>query len=142
MKEIVLGIWLGIQGVIDWKYKEIPLWIFLLGGVIGVCFCVSEGREIVDILIACMPGSILLIVSRLTKEIIGYGDDIVFVVMGLYMSFEKLISIGILAYMIAGVVALFMLVVLRKNGNYRIAFLPFLGISYLINWWIEQGGAG
>lgn len=140
MKEIVLGIWLSAQGIIDWKYKEIPLWISVLGGIVGVCFCGVEKREIVDILFACMPGSIALIISKLTKEVIGYGDGIVLTAMGFYLSLEELISVGMLAFSLAGIVALVLLVVMRKNGNYRMAFLPFLGAAYFINWWIRQGG--
>ena len=140
MKEIVLGIWLGVQGVLDWKYKEIPLWISLLGGIAGVCICVIEKRMPLDILLACIPGTIALIISKLTKEVIGYGDGIVLTAMGVYLPLKELISIGMLAFMMAGIVALVLLVIFRKNGNYRIAFLPFLGIAYLINWWMKQGG--
>ena len=140
MKEIVLGIWLGVQGVLDWKYKEIPLWISLLGGITGVCICVIEKRMPVDIFQACMPGIIALIISKLTREVIGYGDGIVLTAMGFYLPLKELISIGMLAFLIAGIIAMILLAIFRKNGNYRIAFLPFLEIAYLINWWMKQGG--
>ena len=140
MKEIVLGIWLGVQGVIDWRYKEIPFWFSLLGGVVGVCFCVIEERRYTDVILACIPGVLVLIIAKLTKEIIGYGDGIVLLAMGFYLSLEALISVWMLAFMIAGMAALILLIVFRKNGNYRIAFLPFLLSSYFIDWWIRYGG--
>lgn len=140
MKEIVLGIWLGIQGGLDLKYKEIPLWLAVFGGIAGIVFCIIERRTLGEVVLSCLPGVIALIFSKLTKEVMGYGDGIVFLVMGIYLSLERLLTIGMLAFMIAGVVALILLVMFRKKGNYRIPFLPFLTLAYGIEYWIGKGG--
>lgn len=140
MKEIVLGIWLGIQGGLDLKYKEIPLWLAIFGGMVGIVFCILERRTLGEVVLSCLPGVIALVFSKLTKEVMGYGDGIVFLVMGIYLSLERLLAIGMLAFMIAGVVALILLVIFRKKGNYRIPFLPFLSLAYGIEYWIGKGG--
>ena len=140
MKEIVLGVWLVTQGGLDLKYKEIPLWLAVFGGVAGLVFCVFERRAPGELLLACLPGVIALVFSKLTREVMGYGDGIVFLVMGIYVSLERLLAIGMLAFTIAGVVALILLVVFRKKGEYRIPFLPFLALAYGIEWWIGNGG--
>lgn len=140
MKEIVLGIWLGIQGGLDLKYKEIPLWLALFGGIAGLVFCIIERRTLGEVVLSCLPGVIALVFSKVTKEVMGYGDGIVFLVMGIYLSLEQLLAIGMLAFLIAGVVALILLVFFRKKRNYRIPFLPFLCIAYGIEYWIAKGG--
>ena len=117
MKEIVLGIWLGIQGGLDLKYKEIPLWLAIFGGVVGMVFCILERRTLGDVVLSCLPGVIALIFSKLTKEVMGYGDGIVFLVMGIYLSLERLLAIGMLAFLIAGVAALVLLVIFRKKTS-------------------------
>ena len=137
MKEVVLGIWLGIQGGLDWKYKAIPLWLSILGGMAGICFCVIEPREVKDIVIACIPGMIALVLSKLTNEVIGYGDGITFLVMGVYLPLEKIIAVLMSAFVIAGMVALVLLVVFGKKGRERIAFLPFLMVAYYMNLWVN-----
>jgi leader peptidase (prepilin peptidase)/N-methyltransferase len=139
MKEIVLGIWLVTQGGIDLKYKEIPLWLAIFGGVAGIVFCILEKRMPGEILLACLPGVIALVFSKLSGEVMGYGDGIVFLVMGIYLSLERLLAIGMLAFSIAGVAALVLFVIFRKNGNCRIPFLPFLSLAYGIEWWIGKG---
>lgn len=139
MKELVLGIWLGIQAGIDFKYKEIPLWFSVLGGILGICFCIKEERTVIEVVISCLPGIVAIGFSWITKEIMGYGDGIVLVVLGLYLSISEIMSLGMLAFGIAGIVALFMLVVLRKGRNYRIPFIPFLEIAYVIYWVTEWG---
>lgn len=140
MKEIILGIWLGVQGGIDLKYKEIPLWFVIVGGIGGIVFCILEGRVPTEVVLACIPGALALVFSKLTKEVMGYGDGIVFLVMGIYLSLERLLAIGMLAFLIAGVVALVLLVVFRKKGNYRIPFLPFLFLAYELDFFIGKGG--
>ena len=128
-----------VQGGIDFKYKEIPLWLSILGGIIGVVFCITESRPFTTVLSACFPGILMLGFSWLTKEVIGYGDGIVLMVMGIYLTISQLLSIGIMAFCVAGVVALLLLVLFKKNGSYRIPFVPFLAISYGIQYLLEHG---
>lgn len=139
MKEIVLGCLLGILAWFDYKYKEIPILVTILGAGVGICFCVAEMRSITDLLIACLPGMAALGFSWISRETMGYGDGIVLGMMGLYLSITQLISIGLQAFGVAGVVALILLVLFHKNGNYRIPFIPFLGIAYGFDWVVRMG---
>ena len=122
-----------VEAYFDLKYKEIPLWLSLVGGAIGILFCVQEERAIGQIILAFIPGILALGFSWVTKELMGYGDGIILLVLGSYMSLEKVLSIGMLAFVLAGIVALVLLVVFHKKGGYRIPFIPFLGIAY----WLE-----
>lgn len=139
MKEIILGIWLGIQGVMDFKYKEIPLWFTLLGGVVGIVICVREERTVFELLVSCLPGLVVIFFSWMTKEIIGYGDGIVLLVMGFYLSLSQVLSIGMFAVFIAGIVALILLTIFQKRGSYRIPFIPFLTLAYGVDYLIRIG---
>lgn len=141
MKELILGIILGIQSGLDLKYKEIPLIISLVGSLIGAGFCVIESRGIESVFLSCIPGVAALIISKITNEVIGYGDGILFLLMGIYLPLEKLVAIGMLAFSIAGVFALILLVVFRKKGSYKIPFVPFLAFAYWLEYLIQLGGA-
>lgn len=141
IKEMVLGIWLSVLACIDAKYKEIPVWLSVLGGGLGICFCIMEKRGVEEIFFSCIPGIVALIFSKFSKEVIGYGDSIVIFILGIFLTFPQLVSIGALAFGIAGGVALVLLVVFRKKGSYRIPFLPFVWIAYLINYWMIEGGS-
>jgi len=133
---------LGIQGCIDLKYKEIPFVVSLAGAVIGMGFCIGEGRAFESILLACIPGIAALLFAKISNEMMGYGDGILFVVMGIYLSWEKLVEVSMLAFVIAGVVALVLLVVFQKKGSFKIPFVPFLGLAYGLECLIELGGKG
>ena len=54
MKELVLGVWLAVLSIFDLKYKEIPLSISILGGAIGIGFCLVESREFISVLVSCL----------------------------------------------------------------------------------------
>ena len=95
-----------------------------------------------SILVACVPGILGLVFSWLTKEVVGYGDGIVLMILGMYLSLERLIFIGMIAFEIAGVVALVLLVIFRKKGSYRIPFVPFLCLAYGVEYWIRLGESG
>lgn len=142
MKELLLGILLGIQGYLDFRNKEIPLWISSLGAGVGVVFCIVEEREVMNILISCLPGIFALMFSKLTREVMGYGDSILLLVMGIYLPLEELLSIGMLAFGIAGIVALILLVFFQKRGREEIAFVPFLSIAYALEYLIRLGENG
>lgn len=139
MKNLVLGIWLVVLAIVDYRHKEIPLWFSLLGGVFGLWFCLMEARSISNLLFACLPGVFALLFARVTREVMGYGDGIVLVVMGMYLSLKQVLSVGMMAFMIAGIVALVLLVVFHKRGNYRIPFIPFLALAYGMEYWILLG---
>ena len=137
MKAWILGIWLGIQGCIDFKYKMIPLWLSAVGAVLGLGFCIMEKRDVESILWALVPGILALLFSKLTNEVMGYGDGIILIVLGIFLPLERMVSIGMLAFSIAGVVALLLLVIFRKKGSYRIPFVPFLAVAYITDCFIR-----
>lgn len=140
MKELILGCWLGIQAGVDFKYKEIPVWLSIAGGVIGIVFCIIEKRFFAEVILACLPGVLAFFFSWVSREAMGYGDGMTLVVMGLYLPIRQLLSVSLLAFWAAGVVAFVLLIIFRKNGNYRIPFIPFLGLAYALEWIVRKGG--
>lgn len=140
MKEIVLGIWLGALAGVDLKNKEIPVWVCGIASIVGIGFCIMERRGVDSIVLSMIPGGVSLCFSKLTKEVIGYGDGIVFLAMAFYVSLSKLLSYLMIAFLLAGVVALVLLAVFHKRGKERIPFIPFLFVAFLMEAVIETGG--
>lgn len=130
MKMIILGMALGVLAWLDFKDKEIPLWICVLEIIVGLGFAFFERRELMSLLLACIPGGMAIVFSWISREAIGYGDGIVLVMLGCYLSLSQVLSIGLQAFGVAGVVAFILLVVFRKNGRYRIPFIPFLALLF------------
>lgn len=139
MKEIILGLWLGTLSLLDFRDREIPIGLTLLGGLIGMVFGIWEKRDIFELVLSCLPGCLAMVFAWVSKETIGYGDGLVLIIMGIYLPISNLLSIGLQAIMIAGVVALVLLVVFHKRGSYRLPFIPFLGLAYGCESFIQWG---
>ena len=104
---------LGLLGLCTWedvKRKELTLIYILLFGVCGVCLHLFYPEcSIYSILWGMLLGVSMMLVSWLSRGKTGMGDGILLVVTGVY-----LLSLG------------------KKNGKEKIAFVPFLLISYLM----------
>ena len=88
-------------------------------GLVGCLF----SYEMVESLI---PGGILLLLSVITKESIGFGDGIVVVVLGLWTGTWFTTLVVCVAILLAGIYGVICIIKKRKDP---IAFVPFLLIG-------------
>lgn len=123
---------LGICSVSDWKKKTISvLWLVLLG-VAVICFTVicnpvdSRLR-----LSGALIGVLFLIISKCTKEAIGYGDSWLILFLEIYMGCVRGTTVLFVAALLSGVVSLFFLWKKRWKKTETLPFVPFLCVSYL-----------
>ena len=128
-KELLLGTVMGIQGYFDWKRREIPLSVSVIGGVAGIIFCICEHRRINEIMVASAFGIVMLVFAKITNQVIGYGDGVTMLMLGLFLPVESLLSMSLLAFGLAGAYALILLVVFHGKRNTQIPFIPFLTIA-------------
>ena len=57
---------------------------------------------------------------------------ILLLMLAFYLSLDEILSVGVVAFSIAGIVALLLLLLFHKNGKERIAFVPFLCVGYVL----------
>ena len=81
-------------------------------------------------IIAMLPGMILLIVSMITKQQIGYGDGMIILIMGLYIDIDDILSIVLSSFFVSSIAAIILMTVFKKKKNFEMAFSPFLLIGY------------
>ena len=73
---VCMGI-LILASAIDIKYRKIPVWI--LSGIIVAAFFYQSlwgGEDVVLIAGGAAVGAAFLLISRVTKEAVGYGDSL------------------------------------------------------------------
>ena len=130
---IVLGCILSIQSLWDIKHREILISVSIMGVVAGLFVMIYTERDVVDFLFAFIPAGVCFIFSKLSHGALGLGDAIVLAVIAFYYSLEQILSICIWAFSIAAVIALYLLIVARKKGDYQIPFVPFLWMGWFID---------
>jgi len=130
--DIFTGVYLLIEGLRDFRTKEISLWGSLGVGLVGLLYSISVGRAWTSIILAEIPGIICLLISFCTRQSVGYGDGILLCSLGMLYTFEDLLIICTIAIGFAGLMGLVLLVVFRKSGKYEIPFVPFLFIGWFL----------
>ena len=128
---ICLIIILGVICVFDIKRKKIPIYMLIILAAAGIISNFTVGEfDIEKRIIAMLPGMILLIVSMITKQQIGYGDGMIILIMGLYIDIDDILSIVLSSFLLSSIAAIILMTVFKKKKNFEMAFSPFLLIGY------------
>ncbi len=119
----------------DIRTKKIPVKILLMYGAIALLFCViCKGANGYYILQSIGPGGLLLFLSKISKESIGYGDGVVVMLIGLLCgTLFAVVTVGV-AFFLSGIYALFLL--WKRKGD-KMPFLPFLLLAMEVIWLYE-----
>lgn len=136
---IGIGITLALQGYWDIRYQQIPAYVTLLSGGFGLLMSVYMGRAWVDILFGVLPGLVCLGIAKLTREAIGYGDGLLLCAMGLYIPYDEVLVIGMIACSLCGIWALMCFLSRRKSGKDTLPFVPFLLGAWIIYVFDQKG---
>lgn len=143
-KIVVVGSILVIQSICDIRWKKIPFFITMGGMVIGIILLFFKPFSLLEIGLAFLPGIACLLFSKMSGEALGYGDSLLFCMMGCFYSIEEILLILLTAFGFAGIGAFFLLldrrvqVHLGKIGRDEIAFVPFLLLAYGVHIWIKK----
>ena len=128
---ICLIIILGVICVFDIKRKKIPVYMLIILAAAGIISNFTVGEfDIEKRIIAMLPGMILLIVSMITKQQIGYGDGLIILIMGLYIDIDDILSIVLSSFLLSSIAAIILMTVFKKKKNFEMAFSPFLLIGF------------
>ena len=133
IKEIVLLAGLGIMSVEDIRKKGIKrLWLIGLG-IVGLIFTIADAEVLcVSFLLRFVPGVVFVLLAWETREQIGMGDALLILVMGWYLNAIELVDVCLLAFFIAGLVALVLLVVIKKSKKFELPMVPFIFAGYVV----------
>lgn len=142
--EIGAIILLTVCGIFDLKWKKIPVWAFVAGGVWAIiCFflrCFGEGdfaqsvvwQEIGGAAAAVLPGVIFLILSFLTEKKVGYGDGLLLIILGLMEGMKAVAFTCCMGLFLQSLVAVFLVIFKKANKQTEIPFVPFLFLARII----------
>lgn len=114
----------GYLAVHDMKEKCIPAVAVLISGVLSVLYVINgENADGCSLMYCMMPGMVLLLLSVLTKESIGYGDGAAVLVLGFWTGGGFCAAAVSLGICMTGFYSAFMLLRGRKEP---VPFMPFL----------------
>lgn len=129
--DIFVLILLAICSFKDLKKREIPISLLIIMsiGVLVLSICCnteplwSRGSGL-------LLGIIFFIISKCTKEAVGYGDSWLILILGTHLGLFKVIQLLFFASLAVGVCSLFFLWRHQWKRSATIPFVPFLLIAY------------
>lgn len=117
-------LFLTVLTVQDIKEKRISIYKLLIFAVMALIHCIFIKQFSWQEILKCMiPGSILLFLSLITKESIGYGDGMTVMVLGLWTGGQFAFQVLCTGIILSGICAMVYLVKGKKD---TIPFVPFL----------------
>ena len=129
---VLLGA-LGVHSIEDIRQRKITITISLFFAMVGIFLhLMFQNQSIYQMLFGLLPGIAILALSSLTGGKIGMGDGVVIMLTGFYLGFYKNLMLLFLAFLLAGILGLYLLVVHRWSREGRMPFVPFLFASYLV----------
>ena len=138
MSVIIVNLYLLLGTVQYIKNKKISNYYLWIVGIIGLFFniieCWEEVSKVAEWLIAFIPGVVVLVLAKITKEKIGMGDGWVVIILGNFLTAFEISILLQVAIILAAVFSLILLCGKRVSVSYSIPFLPFLWMSHFLLW--------
>lgn len=130
--KVALLLILALAAYKDYKEKQISIYLPFFAAIIGIVLhLVYQERSLKDILLGMSIGMMFLVCAWIGKGKIGAGDGMMLMVSGLFLGIWDNVVLVMTALGLTGMVALFLVTVMRKERDYRLPFLPFLFTAYL-----------
>ncbi len=136
-REILLGqtlclLYLGIESFTDLRKGEISLLRSAAFAGIGIALSVLSGDfDWMSLATSLMPGAVIIVFAALTRGGMGIGDGIAILVMGCYFIFEDLLIVLMLAFCLAAIFGVGMLLRGKKRSD-SFPFVPFLFMGQVV----------
>lgn len=128
--EILVLLFLGVNAILDFKYKKIPWVLSICFIVIGIGSVLTSSPINWWQFLGAIVGIGMILISVCTKQAIGLGDGLVLLVVGIFIGLWKTLMILFLAGILVAVVGIVLMV--QKKGNLKtsLPFIPFLLAAY------------
>lgn len=128
--EILVLLFLGVNAILDFKYKKIPWALSICFIVIGIGSVLTSSPINWWQFLGVIVGIGMILISVCTKQAIGLGDGLVLLVVGIFIGLWKTLMILFLAGILVAVVGIVLMV--QKKGNLKtsLPFIPFLLAAY------------
>ncbi|MCC8168655.1 MAG: prepilin peptidase [Clostridiales bacterium] len=130
--QIIILTGLAVNTFFDAKSRNISLIVVGITAACGLCWRLATGSLFTqDVLMGLLPGIIWLLLAKVTRESVGYGDAWVLLAAGLVLGGNDMLLMCTVAIFLAGIIALVLLVFFHKGGKYEMPFMPFLMVGYI-----------
>ena len=139
--DIIIMTLLIIASLSDLKRKRVSN-VLLIGFAIGIipiffwrCYT-GDFLDAKSVPWGIIPGLLCLLLGKVTRESIGYGDGYLICIIGMYIGLGKTIGLVLIALFMMGIFAMGMLVFRKVNRKTEVPFIPALLMAFGLQWMV------
>lgn len=126
-------LFLTAAAICDIRTKSLPVILLAAGGMMTAAYEISLAAggmlEPYNLLLAMMPGILMLIVSYASGGSMGSGDGLTALIAGPMLGAGASCVVVLVAFLLSGAVAVTLLAVRRVNRSTRIPFVPMIAAA-------------
>ena len=111
------------ESVIDIRYKKIDV-----RAVIAAC---AVSIPVGCFLYGIILGIFLALLAWVSKQRIGYGDAVIFMVLGMCLEPVRVLGILWISMLMAGVYGIVKIIAFNKSRSLALPYIPFVTIVYV-----------
>lgn len=124
---LFLGAWKDI------REREIPLALMIpFGGGAVISGYIRSQNNMTIFILGLLPGILMILISFLSSQSIGYGDGISTMIIGMLCGLQNCLFILAASLLCAALLALVLLTLKKAGKNFQIPYLPFLLFGYIL----------
>ncbi|MDD3339725.1 MAG: hypothetical protein PHS82_12820 [Lachnospiraceae bacterium] len=128
---IVLS-FLACNGVLDLWKRKVSYVLLLVYGAGAVIYGIWEqDTSLWQAAIGLLPGLLMLLLGRASREAVGYGDGLVVLVLGLYTGIWAGMEVLFLSFFFSALWAIALLIFRKGRRDTTFPFVPFLLLGYI-----------
>ena len=133
ISKVVLLLFLGGAAIQDYRKRELPVIYIGIGFGIGLILRLVIGEPtVLELLLGSLVGAVFLLISRLSREAIGYGDSLMIIATGASLGIIDNVLLMLCALLLAALFSIGLLILKKYKRKDEIPFLPFLLGGYVI----------
>lgn len=132
ISNIICLLYLLLLSAKDIKIHKVSVLMLIIAGAgcIGYQICARK-MNIGLIIGGILVGVLFLIISKVTREGIGYGDSYGILILGMYLGIWEVLIVLSIAFFLLLFVAVSFFYRKRKSGKCALPFYPFLTCGYV-----------
>lgn len=133
VQQVVLLMVLFVTAYRDWKERVVDIRILGIAGALEIVFEIAvQPANWLERAEGAALGIILILLALVSGQMLGIGDGVIFVITGIFLGFWGNMELFLLSLWMAGILALFLLIIKKRGRKYQIPFVPFILGAYVI----------
>lgn len=131
------------ESIVDIKFMKIDVRAAVIMGIAGVVVGrLLYAYPVIWLLYGVLIGGLLIFTSWLTKKRIGYGDGIIFAVMGLCINPAGVLWVLWASMLVVGIYGFVGVICGRRKKEDALPFIPFVTVLYALMFIFVLCGGG